>query len=319
MTTLLLIDVMAPHRLWWLLVPVALLAVHLLFTLRDRTPAARSPLRRVVPGDRPWKRHVAVLASVASMVSLVIAYAQPRAMREVPRDRATVVVAMDVSFSMVATDVAPSRLSAAKTAATGFVEELPERFNVALVKFAASAQLVVPPTTDRGAVIRAIDALRTMPSTAIGDGIHTSLQALSLVPDDPAHPGRKPPAAIVLLSDGATNIGLPSLQEARKAGQEGVPIYTIAYGTPRGYVMEGGVRQPVPVNHYELAAVAKASGGEKFSAESKSELTDVYRSIASSVGKEKVYAEVTDRFVGIALLLAVVAALGAVSLAARWP
>ncbi|HDP3827278.1 TPA: VWA domain-containing protein, partial [Pseudomonas aeruginosa] len=193
-----------------------------------------------------------------------------------------------VSRSMVATDVEPSRLSAAKTAAKDFLGDLPPRFNVSLVKFAASAQVVVPPTTDRAAVSTAITNLQVLPSTAIGEGIYSSLNALKLVPDDPKHPGQKPPAAIVLLSDGATNVGRPSLEAAKEAGRQHVPVYTIAYGTAGGYVVEGGQRQPVPVNHYELAAIAKASGGEKFSAESLGQLSDVYKSIAQSVGYEKV-------------------------------
>ncbi|WP_411913990.1 VWA domain-containing protein [Acidipropionibacterium timonense] len=317
----LIIHFLRPGRLWWLLVPLGVLAGFLLLSARvtGRRTVGRLDLRRILPRDRGWKRWAAVLASVLSMASLVVAFAQPQDYRKEPRDRATIVVAIDVSRSMVATDVEPSRLSAAKSAAKEFLGDLPERFNVSLVRFAATAQIVVPPTTDRGAVSRAIDGLQVLPSTAIGEGIYTSLSALKLVPDDPKHPGSKPPAAIVLLSDGATNMGRPSLQAAQEARREGVPVYTIAYGTPGGYVVEGGQRQPVPVNHYELAAIAKASGGEKFSAESLGQLKDVYKAIAQSVGYEKVYAEVTDRYVGIALVLALVAALGVVSLAARWP
>ena len=220
---------------------------------------------------------------------------------------------------MVATDVDPSRLSAAKTAAKDFLGDLPPRFNVALVKFAASAQIVVPPTTDRAAVSTAITNLQVMPSTAIGEGIYSSLNALKLVPDDPKRPGQKPPSAIVLLSDGATNVGRPSLEAATDAGREHVPVYTIAYGTAGGYVVEGGQRQPVPVNHYELAAVAKASDGEKFSAESLGQLSDVYKSIAQSVGYEKVFGEVSDKYVGVALALMVLTAASVVTLCARWP
>lgn len=316
-----LIHFLRPGRLWWLLIPAAVVIGYLALSARTspRVPVSRVNLRRILPRDRAWKRHLAVACSVASMASLVVAFAQPQDYREVPRDRATIVVAVDVSRSMIATDVEPSRLSAAKTAASSFVGDLPSRFNVALVKFAASAQLVVPPTTDRGTVTRAVDGLQVLPSTAIGEGIYSSLDALKLAPDDPKHPGRKPPAAIVLLSDGATNVGRPSLMAAEQAGRQHVPVYTIAYGTAGGYVMEDGQRQPVPVNHHELAAVAKASGGEKFSAESLGQLRDVYKSIAKSVGYEKVYAEVTDRFVGYALLLAVLAGLGVISLAARWP
>lgn len=317
----LLIQFQRPGRLWWLLVPLAVLLGYVGLSAR-RTPvrrASRVDLRRILPRDKAWKRHLAVLCSVASMASLVVAFAQPQAYREVPRDRATIVITMDVSRSMIATDVEPSRLSAAKSAARSFLTEIPERFNVALVKFAASSQLVVPPTTDRAAVSSAIENLEVLPSTAIGEGIYASLDALKLAPDDPSHPGTKPPAAIVLLSDGATNVGRPSLPAAQQARRQNVPIYTIAYGTAGGYVYEQGRRQPVPVNHHELAAIAKASGGEKFSAESLGELTNVYKSIAKAVGSEKIYTEATDRYVGYGLLLAVLAGLGVISLAARWP
>lgn len=317
----LIVQFQRPGRLWWLLVPLVVVLGYVGLSAR-RTPVrrpSRIDLRRILPRDKAWKRHLAVLCSVASMASLVLAFAQPQAFREEPRDRATVVITMDVSRSMIATDVQPSRLSAAKSAAKSFLTELPERFNVALVKFAASAQLVVPPTTDRGTVSTAIDNLQVLPSTAIGEGIYSSLDALKLAPDDPSHPGTKPPAAVVLLSDGATNVGRPSLPAAQQARRENVPVYTIAYGTAGGYVYEEGRRQPVPVNHHELAAIAKASGGEKFSAESLGQLTDVYKSIAKAVGQEKVYAEVTDRYVGYGLLLAVLAGLRVVSLAARWP
>ena len=114
-------------------------------------------------------------------------------------------------------------------------------------------------------------------------------------------------------------MGRPSLQAGRDSGAKGVPVYTIAYGTARGYLVEDGVRQRVPVNRSELAAVAKASGGEKFSAQSLGELKKVYREISHSVGSDKVYAEITDVYVGISVILALVAAGGAVMLAARWP
>ncbi|MBU5409677.1 VWA domain-containing protein [Cutibacterium acnes] len=309
-----------PGRLWWLVVPVVFVAVYLVVVMWRRQPhQGRNELKRLLPSSRPWKQHLAMGLSVLSMAIIVLAFAQPKAYHEVPRDRATVVVAIDVSRSMVATDVEPSRLSAAKTAAKDFLGDLPPRFNVSLVKFAASAQVVVPPTTDRAAVSTAITNLQVLPSTAIGEGIYSSLNALKLVPDDPKHPGQKPPAAIVLLSDGATNVGRPSLEAAKEAGRQHVPVYTIAYGTAGGYVVEGGQRQPVPVNHYELAAIAKASGGEKFSAESLGQLSDVYKSIAQSVGYEKVFGEVTDKYVGVALALVVLTAASVISLCARWP
>ncbi len=322
LVTLLLPEFMRPGRLWWLLLIPALLVLYVVLVRRGRGFSRRrasSPLDFVVPHDRSWKRHVAVGAAVLSLAALNVAYAQPRDYAAVPRERATVVVVLDVSRSMEAEDVKPNRMRAAQDAAKQFLTLLPPRFNVALVSFAATAQIVVPPTTDRGMVSRAIDGLTVAPSTAIGESIYTSLDALKLAPPDPKDPNAKVPAAIVLLSDGATNIGRSSLTAAQESKKQGVPIYTIAYGTTDGYVVEGGRRNPVPVNHGELRSVARESGGQKLSAASSSELEDAYKDISQAIGSEKVEVEVTERYVKYALVFAVLASLSLISLAARWP
>lgn len=311
-----------PQRLWLLaIVPVLLLAYWVL--LRRRQGRSRQfgidHLERVLPRQAAWKRHVAVLAAVLSLASLTVAFAQPKDAVNVPRERATVVLAIDVSRSMEATDVDPNRLDAAKVAAQGFVDMLPRGFNVSLVAFAGTSAMIVPPTTDRGMVNRAIENLALAPSTAIGEGIHSSLDAMTLVPPDPDDPDAPTPGAIVLLSDGYTNIGRSSQEAARKARDLGYPIYTIAYGTPNGYVVSNGRREPVPVNAVELATVARESGGQAFKAGSSNELSDVYSSIARSVGYEKVDQEVTELYAGIALAFAILASLAVASLAARWP
>ncbi|MGA4507170.1 VWA domain-containing protein [Propionibacteriaceae bacterium G1746] len=314
------LEFMLPQRLWWLLVVPAIGLLYLyLNSLRPRSRKRASKLDLVLPRDKAWKRHVAVLTALLAIASLVVAYAKPKDFTEVPRERATVVLAIDVSRSMMAEDVEPNRLEAAQVAAKDFLGLLPKGFNVSLVAFSGTASLVVPPTTDRGVVSRAIDGLELAPSTAIGDGIYESLDALKLVPPDPNDPNSTAPAAIVLLSDGATNTGRSSLQAARDSKKQGVPIYTIAYGTATGYVEERGVRQPVPVNHRELADVADASGGKKLSAASDRELAQAYQEIARSIGYEKVYVEVTERYAGWALLFGILAALATMSLAARWP
>ncbi|WP_420177041.1 VWA domain-containing protein [Luteococcus sp. OSA5] len=321
MLVMMLTEFMRPERLWFLLLVPAIGLLYLLLNGRFRpTPGRRrTRLDLVIPKDAAWKRHGAVALALASLASLVVAWAMPKAYTHVPRDRATVVIAVDVSRSMVATDVKPNRLAAAQAAAQAFTRQLPERFNVSLVSFAATAQIVVPPTTDRGAVDRAIQNLEVAPSTAIGEGIYTSLDSLKLVPPDKDRPKETAPAAIVLLSDGATNIGRSSLVAAEQSKKQQVPVYSIAYGTATGFVVESGQRQPVPVNHAELAAVARNSGGKKFAAASKDELEAVYKTIAQSVGYEKVYTEVTDKYAGLALLFAILASLGVISLGARWP
>jgi len=273
----------------------------------------------VIPRDRTWLRHLAVGLSILSLLTLTVAFAKPKDQVSVPRERATIVVTIDISLSMEAEDVEPNRLAAAKVAAVQFVNSLPPKFNVALVTFAGTASVVVPPTLDRGSVTAAIESLVPQASTAIGEGIYTSLAALAQVPPDPDNPREVAPARIVLLSDGKTQVLRPSAEAAEAARAQNVPIYTIAYGTSDGYIEIGGRREPVPVDRAELARIAKISGGEAYTATSAGELKEVYKDIGSSVGKEKVDREVTSRYAGFGLLFAILASLGLISLGARWP
>ncbi len=317
-----MISFIQPGRLWMMsVIPVLLLAYWLLMrrTSTRTRKVGIDKLERVLPKQASWKRHIAVVAAVISLAALIVAWAQPRDQVDVPRERATIVLAIDVSRSMEAQDVSPNRLDAAKSAAQGFVDLLPNGFNVSLVAFAGTSSIIVPPTTDRGLVNRAIQNLQLAPSTAIGEGIYSSLDAMALAPPDPKKPNDPTPGAIVLLSDGYTNIGRPSAQAARDSKKAGFPIYTIAYGTRDGYVISQGRREPVPVNPQELAAVARESGGQAYTAGSNTELSDVYKNIARSVGYEKADREVTEFYTGIALVFAVIASLGVLSLAARWP
>ncbi|MFT3970141.1 MAG: VWA domain-containing protein [Micropruina sp.] len=317
-----LISFMEPDRLWWLVLIPALVVLYLAL-LRRKSSRSRtsgiSNLDKVLPKQQAWKRHIAVGAAVLSLAALNVAFAKPSDQVDVPRDRATIVLAIDVSRSMIAEDVAPNRLDAAKAAATDFLGMLPPRFNVALVAFAGSASIVVAPTTDRGLVARAIEGLQVAPSTSIGEGIYSSLDAMALAPVDPDHPDDPAPGAIVLLSDGFTNIPRYSAPAAMESKKRGIPIYTIAYGTPDGYVVDRGRREAVPVNHEELQKVADISGGKKFAAGSASELKDVYRSIAQQVGYVKEDQEVTEVYAGYAFGFAILAALAVISLGARWP
>lgn len=312
----------APTRLWLLLLIPALVAVYLLLNqrkTRQRKHASQGLLDYVIPREKAWKRHLAVGLSILSLLTLTLAFARPKGTVMEPRQRATIVVTLDVSYSMRAKDIKPNRLKAAQDSAVKFVQNLPDKFNVSVVEFAGSAKTLVPPTRKHGSAESAIKNMKLQPSTAIGDGIYTSLAALKQVPKDPKHPNKPPPARIVLLSDGATNIGRPSSQAAKSARDQNVPIYTIAYGTPDGYIEQGGRREPVPVDRAELANVAKISGGEAYRAQSAGQLRKVYKDIGSSVGKEKVDREVSSRYAGFGLAFAVLAALGMISLGARWP
>lgn len=320
-----MIEFLSPERLWLLWLVPLLIGGYVLLTWRARQGhQVRRTQRDLIPGilprDRMWLRHLAVGLAVLSLISLTVAYARPKQEVMMPRERATVVVAIDISLSMEATDVSPDRLSAAKEAAVEFTNSLPPAFNVSVVSFAGSASVLVPPTQDRGAATRAIESLQVQPATAIGEGIYTSLDALAQVPPDPDNPEETPPARIVLLSDGFTTVGRPARHAAEAAAEADVPVYTIAYGTPTGTIdIEGSGPEPVPVDYAELANVARISGGETYRAESAGELEEVYEEIGTSVGHHPVAVDVSNRYAGAALVFAVLAALGVISLAARWP
>jgi Ca-activated chloride channel family protein len=256
-----------------------------------------------------------VLAA-AQLVGLgigILAIAQPQAEVRVPKERATIVVAMDTSLSMRATDVAPSRIAAAKKAAVRFVDSLPKRLNLGLVSFDGSARVEVTPTTDRGSVTRAIKSLRLHEGTAIGDAVEVSLDAIARAPRDAS--GKKAPGVIVLLSDGSTTMGTPTADAGPIAKKAGVPVWTIAYGTSQGVVditlpdtgETARIRVPVDVN--ALAQLARSSGGQSFTAASASDLRDVYQQMGSAIGYDTELHDVTVRYLAVAL-----AALGLTSL-----
>ncbi|MDR1768506.1 MAG: VWA domain-containing protein, partial [Propionibacteriaceae bacterium] len=201
--TLLELGFMRPERLWWLLLAPTLLLVYIGLAIWRRSGHRHRPtsaLERIMPRQQAWKRHLAVGAAILSLVAVTVAFAQPKGEVQVPRERATVVITIDVSRSMLAEDVEPNRMDAAKAAAKEFLGMLPDGFNVALVRFAGAAQVVVPPTQDRSVVSAAIDRLSVAPSTAIGEGIYSSLDAIDQAPADPDHPDDPAPSAIVLLS-----------------------------------------------------------------------------------------------------------------------
>ena len=236
---------LSPERLW-LLTAVAALAVGYLIAQRRRSRYAvrftnLKLLDRVAPKRPGWRRHVPASLFLAMLALLVVGFARPQAEVQVPRERATVLVAVDVSRSMLADDVAPDRLTAAKTAAREFVADLPEQFNVGLVGFAGSASVFVPPATDRQTVNAGIDRLvegaAGRSGTAIGDAIATSLESIRTL--DAQAGDDVPPARVVVLSDGANTAGRDPAEAARAATELGVPVDAISFGTPAG-IIQGG-------------------------------------------------------------------------------
>ena len=310
-----------PGRLWVLLViPLFLLLYLIGIRLKGRSSVRftnTAVLGAVMPRQSQWRRHVAVAMSLASLVALTLAWARPMGLEKVPRQRATVVVVIDVSQSMGAVDVKPNRLAVAKQSALTFIDSLPSQYNVAVVALSGKPQIVMPPSIDRDAIRRAIDHLELTDGTAIGDAITTSLQAIKQAPPGP---NKSPaPAMIVLLSDGTNTVGSDPMAGAAKPEQAKVPIYTIAYGTDNGYVDLDSQRYRVPPDPALLRRISALTGGREVSAESAGQLDSAYKDLKSSVGYELVRREVTAQYAMYALGFAVVAALGAVSMAGRWP
>jgi len=314
---------LAPNRLLILLMIPALILAYIFASLRKNRRGMRftntSMLDVVVPKQSQWRRHLAVALSLLSLITLTAAFARPKTQIDVPRERATVVLVIDASQSMQATDVKPTRLDAAKQAAIDFVNKLPEKYNVSVVSMAGASAVLVPPTTAHNTVQNAINSIQLQDSTAIGEGIATALRALQQAPKDPNNPNSIAPGAIVLLSDGSNTAGRSPQQAAAEAKAAKVPIYTIAYGTQNGYVDLDGERQLVPVDHEEMKQIAAATNGDYFAAATADQLKKVYENIGSDIGYEKADREVTSRFAGYGLALAVLAALGAISLGAKWP
>jgi len=304
---------LSPGRLWGLLAVAALAVAYVLLSLVRRRYAVRftnlALLDEVAPRRPGWRRHVAAGLFLLAVVASLLAWARPADEVLVPKERATVVLAIDTSLSMEATDVVPSRLEAAQQAALSFVEELPPRINLGLVTFDGVARVRVAPTTDREPVQRAIDGLELGPATAIGEAIFAGLDAIESAPTADAADGEEPvPARVVVMTDGKTTVGRPDLDAAEAAAEAGVPVSTIAFGTEGGTIVIDGEIQPVPVDEEPLRLIAQQTGGQFFSARSLDQLTAVYEDIGSSVGYDTEEQEVTDRFVGYAVALLLLSA-----------
>jgi Ca-activated chloride channel homolog len=295
-----------PERLWLALPMLAVTVAYIVLQRRRRRFAARyatpDMLDKLAPQRPGARRHLAAVAFLAVLGLLITAFARPGANGKVPRERATIIIAMDTSGSMVAGDIKPNRIEVAKQAARAFVDRLPARFNVGLVSFAQSAAVVVPPTTNHDAIVTGLHRLHTRPQTAIGEAVFTSLQAITTL--DPPAADDPPPAHIVLLSDGGNTTGRPVEQAAQAAVQANVPVSTIAYGTANGRL--GNL--PVPVNTELLRNLAETTRGTFYQAASGEELQQVYTDVGSSIGFRTQRKDLSVFFVGLALLAALAVA-----------
>ncbi|MCU1354401.1 MAG: von Willebrand factor type [Acidimicrobiales bacterium] len=314
-----------PERLWLLVGVAALVATYVVTHLRHRQAVARytnPALHHLIAPDRLGaRRHLAPALTVAALAVLLVGLAQPLRMQRVARNEGVVVLAVDVSASMTATDIAPSRIEAAIAGATAFVKDIPPGIKVGLVAFDGDARLLVSPTADHSSVLSAVRTLTPGPRTAAGEGVYTSLQAIktALPPAVVASAARngEHPAAIVLLSDGTTTVGRPVEQAADAAARAGVPISTIAYGTPTGTVTVQGQIIDVPADTATMAAVAKRTGGGYYEATSAGQLRDVYSHIQTTIGYRMEPREVARGFLGGALALLVGAGAAAVAVGRR--
>jgi Ca-activated chloride channel family protein len=310
-------------RLWILLVVLGLAVAYVVVQLVRRPAYAvrftNLALLDVVAPKRPgWRRHVTAAAFIVAAALLVIALAEPARDVEVPRERATVVLAVDVSLSMEATDILPNRLDAAKGAASEFLDTVPESINVGLVQFAGAASVIVPPTTDHDDVRRAVDDLALAEGTAIGEAIFTSLSALAALPeaDDP---DEAVPATVIVLSDGETTVGRSNVEGISAAQEAGVPVSTIAFGTAEGMIFIEGEPVPVPPDLDAMAQIAEETGGVAFEAESERELTAAYEDLGSSIGFETEQRPITEWFIGAAFVALLTAAVLSLLWFARLP
>ena len=324
---------------WWLLLllPVlALVAAYVLAARRRRRYAVRFAalpmLENLAPRSPGWRRHAPATAFVLALSTLAVAVARPEMDLRVPHERATVIVAIDVSRSMEATDVAPNRLDAARAAAGTFIDGLPDSFNVGVVTFSGTTSVLVAPTNDHDEVRARLQDLTLANSTAIGEAVFTSLDLVEQMAtepsDDPASGSDaapeagargedeagadRVPARIVLLSDGSNTRGREPEEAATAATEAGVPVSTIAYGTPNGVITSEGQSVPVPVDEESLAALADSSGGQAYTAATGDELAEVYEDIGSSIGWRTEERELTPYLAALALLL--MAACGVMSL-----
>lgn len=341
-----------PSMLWLLLAVPVLVGAYVWLLRRRSREALRYPSLRLVqqalqPGIR-WRRHIPPAIMLLAVCAALIAAARPVADVTLPADQQTVLMAMDVSLSMRADDIPPSRIEAAQSAARAFVNELPQRIRVGIVAFAGTASLVQPPTRDREQLIAAIDSFELQRATAVGSGILLSLSTLfpeagidieqsvfgstpprgrrldpgdrtafgrdanrapSATAREPVEPGSHRSAVIVLLTDGRTTTGPDPIQAARLAADSGVRIFTVGFGTLEGAsVSFGGFSMFMRFDEEALKAIATLTRGEYFHASSADDLKRIYNELGSRLALEKRHTEVGSLFSAAAALLALLAA-----------
>jgi len=286
---------------------------------RRRRPARGIPypdldvVARADPGPR-LRRHLPLALALLALTGLAFGLARPEVYRAQPRERATIMLVIDVSGSMAAADVAPYRLRAAQDAALTFAQKVPRQYQVGLVSFNGRANLLVAPTTDRDALERAIESLVPDGATAVGEAVVASLDAIRATQGVAQDGGKLEAARIVVLSDGATTVGLPPSVAAERARQAGVPVFTVSLGTLDGVLPNG---QRVPPDIEGMRDLAETTGGEAYESRDAQDVSAVYEQLGSFIGTERVKTEVTGWPAGIGAALLALAGVAAWRLGPR--
>jgi Ca-activated chloride channel family protein len=343
---------LSPELLWLLAFLPLLPALYVLALRRRKRDALRFPdmdlIRQAAAGGKAWRRHVPPALLFLALIAMFLAFARPSAVLTLPSERAVVVLAIDVSGSMRAADVAPDRMTVAKEAARAFVADQPRTTRVGLVAFSSSAMIAQDPTIAHEDVLAAIDELRPQLYTAAGSGLLAALQAI--FPDDPLdfsslsaarselqpaplgapklkpeEPGFKPvppgsntSAVIVLLSDGRTNVGVDPLDAARLAADRGVRVFTVGFGTAEGgFVDFGGGWMRTQLDEETLKAIAEITGAKYFYAGTEADLKGAYEALTTQFVAETKRTEVTAFGAALALVLLVLALGAAFSMGLR--
>jgi Ca-activated chloride channel family protein len=307
----------------WLLLALLLVPLALLAQLASRRRARRYAVRfpatatlALAAGHTPaWRRALPIALLLASIAALALALAKPQKTVAVPVERASIMLVTDHSRSMMAEDVEPTRLAAAKRAAQTFLDQLPRGVRVGVTAYAEVPDNTQTPTRDHTLVRRMIEAQIANGGTATGDALQVALDTLEREPR--GADGRRPPSAIVLLSDGTTTTGRDPVGVAESARALKVPIYTVALGTREATVPNPGLGPPllsVPPDPETLRRIAETSGGRAYSAQDDQQLSTIYRTLGSQLGTRDVKREVTAAFAigGLVLLL------GAAAASTRW-
>jgi Ca-activated chloride channel family protein len=319
------VTLISPDRLWLLLGIAGLVVAYVVAQSRRAAPAVRHPdlalMDPFAPRRAGWRRHLTALALVLALTALVVGLARPAHAVEVERKEAVVMLTLDVSRSMTATDVSPNRLAAAQAAAKEFVSSAPEGYRIGLVTFDAETHTLASPTADRAELLAAIDALEPANGTAAGDGLSTAIDVLeadatATSPATAGTAGDDTYRAVILLADGDSSTGKTLDDAAAEAADADIPVFTIAYGTDDATIVVDGKTMDAGADTEAIAAVAAATGGTDYTASSGEELSAVYDQIGTTIGTTTENQELT---VPLALAAAALLALAIVGTTAWTP